>query len=122
MRERRAAKEKESGKKKKPQEPAPSLYPDMYWVWSAYCFLSERRGVGPNGPQPITAEAMDSYLRMSNRYQSPYVEQVMRFIPALDREYLHDFYEKQRKEIEKQKRKSDQGGKRRTGQPSLGKR
>jgi hypothetical protein len=122
MRELREAKEKAEGKPPKPQEPPPILFPDLHWVWAAYCFLSDRRGVGANGPLPITVEAMEAYLRMSNRYESPYVEQVIQFVPALDREYLHDFYEKQRKEMDKQKRKTEQGANRRTGQPSLGKR
>lgn len=122
MREMREAKEKAEGKVPKPQEPPPTLFPDLCWIWSAYCFLADRRGVGANGPLPITVEAMESFLRMSNRYESPYVEQVLRFVPLLDREYLHDFYENQRKEMEKQKRKSARGGTRRSGQPSLGKR
>lgn len=121
MREMREAKEKAEGRTPKPQEPPPTLYPDLHWVWAAYCFLADRRGVGANGPLPITVEAMESFLRMTNRYVSPYVDQVLRFVPALDREYLHDFYDKQRKEMEKQKRKAEGGSKRRTGQPSLGK-
>jgi len=110
MREMRAAKEKSGEKQRKKQEQAPHLFPDLHWVWRAYCFLSDQRSVGPNGPVPITVEAMESYIRMSNRYEYPYVQQVMRFIPILDREYLSDFYEKQRKDMDKQKKKAEKVG------------
>lgn len=95
---------------KKPQEPAPTLFPDVIWVWSAFCFLSERRGVGPNGPVPITVEAMDAYLELTGRKTSPYVQQFMRFIPALDREYLRHFYDQQAKELEKAQKKAQSSG------------
>lgn len=110
MREARLKREKEQGAKaRKPQEPAPVLFPDLLWIWSAFCFLSDRRGVSANGPVPITIEAMHAYAKMSNRFRQPYVEQMLRFIPALDRFYLHDFYEKQRKEMEKQRKKAEAG-------------
>lgn len=107
MRKRRAEKEAAGQVAPlKPQEPAPTLFPDMMWVWSAYCYLSERRGVGPNGPVAITIEAMNAYLELSNRKHAPYVQQVLHFIPILDREYLHQFYDKQAKEMEKARKKA----------------
>lgn len=95
----------------KPQEPAPNLFPDMLWVWSTFCFLSERRGVSANGPVPITMEAMHAFSQMTNRHRHPYIEQLLRFIPELDREYLRDFYDKQKKDMEKQRKKAESGGK-----------
>jgi hypothetical protein len=44
---------------------------------------------------------MNAYLELTGRKHFPYVQQVLHFIPILDREYLRDFYEKQAKEIEK---------------------
>lgn len=87
--------------REKPQEPTPVLYSDLIWIWSAYCFLSERRGVGPAGPIPITVEAMDAYSRLTNRRERIYLDQLMMFIPALDRAYLKDFYDRQAKEMAK---------------------
>jgi hypothetical protein len=121
MREAREAREKAAGVPKpvKPQEPAPNLFPDMLWIWSAFCFLSERRGVSANGPVPITIEAMNAFAQMTNRYRQPYVEQLLRFIPELDREYLRDFYEKQKRDMDKQ-RKKDEAGSRQGGAPRRG--
>lgn len=109
MMEARAAREA-GGAPSKPQEPAPILFPDLYWIWSAFCFLSERRGVSANGPVPITIEAMNAYAQMTNRYHQPYLSQLLHFIPFLDREYLRDFYEKQRKELEKQRKQAETKG------------
>ena len=107
MREEREAREKAAGTPPpKPQEPAPTIFPDMLWVWSTFCYLSDRRGVGPHGPVSITVEAMNAYLELANRKQSPYADQVLQFVPILDREYLRDFYEKQAKEMEKARKQS----------------
>jgi len=107
MREMREARERAEGKPPpKPQEPAPNLFPDMLWVWSAFCMLSDRRGVGANGPLPITMEAMHAYAKMTNRRERVYMEQLLHFVPLLDREYLNDFYEKQAAELEKQRKKA----------------
>lgn len=65
--------------------------------------------MGPNGPVPITVEAMDAYARMSNRVEAVYREQLLNLVPVLDRIYLKDYYDKQREEIEKQRRKSGSG-------------
>jgi len=102
----REAREKAEGTTPKPQEPAPTIFPDMLWVWAAFCLLSERRGVGANGPLPITMEAMHAYAQMSNRRERIYMEQLLLFVPLLDREYLHDFYEKQAADMEKHRKKS----------------
>lgn len=102
IRERRAAKEKAANKTTKPpQEQAPTIFPDLLWVWSVFCFLSDRRGVGPHGPVSITVEAMSHYLELTNRKHAPYVDQVLHYVPLLDREYLRDFYDKQAQEMEK---------------------
>lgn len=119
MRERRAAKEKAAGgdAPSKPQEPPPTLYPDLFWVWSVFCYLSDRRGVGPNGPAPITIEAMESYLNLTNRRQRVYVDQVLNFVPILDREWLRHFYDEQSKEMEKARKSAERGSK---GSPRKG--
>lgn len=110
MREMREAREKAEGKSPpQPQEPAPTIFPDMMWVWKAFCDLSDRRGVGPHGPVPVTLEAMNAYLEMTNRKHFPYVQQVLHFVPILDREYLRDFYEKQAKEMEKAQKQTGKG-------------
>jgi hypothetical protein len=106
IRERRAAKEKAQGPSK-PQEPTPIIFPDMLWVWSAFCYLSDRRGVGSSGPVSITVEAMSHFATMTNRLERVYVDQLMHFVPILDREYMRDFYDKQAKEMEKARRKSE---------------
>jgi len=110
MREQREARERAAGKEpvaNKPQEPAPTIFPDMLWVWKAFCDLSDRRGVGPHGPVPITLEAMNAYLDLTGRKHYPYKQQVLHFVPILDREYLRDFYEKQAKEMEKSRKKAE---------------
>lgn len=94
-------------KPEKPQEPAPILFPDLIWVWSAFCFLSERRGLGPNGPVPITVEAMNAYTSMTNRREREYLDQVLQFVPLLDREYLKQFYDSQAVEMEKTRKKTE---------------
>jgi hypothetical protein len=88
------------------QERPPPLYPDMLWVWQAYCFLSERRGVGPNGPVSITAQDMLAYAELTGRNETVYRDQLVRFIPPLDRFYLKDFYERQKAEMEKLQKRS----------------
>jgi hypothetical protein len=50
---------------------------------------------------------MDAYARLTNRREREYLDQLLRFVPLLDREYLKDFYEKQQQEIEKQRKKSE---------------
>lgn len=92
--------------KAEPQEPSPTLFPDLYWIWEAYCFLSERRGIGPNGPVPITAQDILAFSELTGRTESKYREQLLRFIPPLDRFYLNDFYTRQQAEMEKAKNKS----------------
>lgn len=116
MRERRAAKEK-AGQiaPAKPTEPAPTIYPDMMWLWSTFCALSERRGVGPSGPVPITIEAINAYLELSARKYAPYVQQALQFIPVLDREYLRDFYDKQAKEMAKSQKQAQNANATRRG-------
>jgi hypothetical protein len=95
--------------KKKPdvlQEQPPSLYPDLYWVWQAYCFLSERRGVGPNGPVAITVHDMLAYTELTGRREQVHKDQLIRFIPPLDRVFLRDFYDRQNAEMEKAQKKA----------------
>lgn len=107
MRELREAREKAEGKPPpKPQEPAPTIFADMLWVWSTFCYLSDRRGVGPHGPVAVTIEAMNAYLELTGRKHFPYAQQVLHFVPILDREYLRDFYDKQAKEMEKARKKA----------------
>lgn len=124
MREQREAREKATGKKRpeKPQEQAPLLFPDMHWVWASFCFLSDRRGVSANGPVPITMEAMNAYCQLTKRRGERDVEMLLRFVPALDRVYLHDFYEKQRKEMEKQRKKAEASNRKGAPRAGLGRR
>jgi hypothetical protein len=89
------------------QEPAPELFDDLIWVWEAYCFLSERRGIGPGGPVPITTTDIMSYCTLTGRDEQRYRAQCVMFIPALDRVYLKDFYDKQAEEMEKNRKKSE---------------
>lgn len=98
------AKLKGSGPKVAPEEPRPDLYPDLIWLWEAYCFLSESRAVGNNGPLPIRPADMLAYCQLTGRDEMLYRQQIIRFIPVLDRYYLKDFYDKQAKEMEKQRR------------------
>ncbi len=88
-----------------PQEPAPKLFPDLFWIWEAYCFLAERRSMGPNGPNPISVSDMEAYTTLTGRTEHTYRYQLLRFIPPMDRVFLKDFYDKQSKELEKAKRK-----------------
>jgi hypothetical protein len=50
---------------------------------------------------------MNAYATLTNRREREYLEQMLQFVPLLDREYLKDFYDKQAKEIEKQRKKSE---------------
>jgi len=94
------------------KEEVPILFPDLFWVWGAYCFLNERRQVGPNGPQPISVEAMQAYSQLTNRIETTYREQLLLFIPELDRLFLHDFYAKQQEQHEEMQKKQDQSARR----------
>ncbi|WNL50651.1 hypothetical protein RPALISO_62 [Ruegeria phage RpAliso] len=101
---------------KKPQslqEPVPHLFPDLYWIWEAYCFLSERRGIGPNGPLPISVGDITAYSELSGRNEERYRRQLLRFIPPLDRIFLKDFYDRQNAEMEKARKKSERTSRRR---------
>ena len=74
--------------------------------------------MGANGPLPITVEAMDAYSRLTNRRDREYLDQMVMFVPLLDREYLKDFYDKQAKEMDKARRKNEQAA----GKQGLGRR
>lgn len=89
------------------KEEEPALYPDLFWVWEAFCYLSDRRQMGPNGPQPISVPEMVAFAELSGRTEQRYKEQLHKFIPPLDRIYLGDLYEKQAKEIEEQRKKAE---------------
>lgn len=97
--------------KKAPSEPAqeqpPELFPDLYWIWESYCFLSERRGVGPGGPLPITVSDMNAFIELTGRIEPRYRRQLVRFIPPLDRAFLKDFYDRQKVEMDKNMRKAE---------------
>ncbi|UVD36478.1 hypothetical protein RCXUPER_60 [Rhodobacter phage RcXuper] len=102
--------------KKKPesaQEPPPPIFPDLYWIWEAYCFLNERRGVGPNGPLPISVSDIQAYAELTGRIEPRYRQQLIRFIPPLDRVFLKDFYDRQNAEIEKARKKAEAASRRR---------
>ena len=62
------------------------------------------RAVGNNGPLPIRPADMLAYCQLTGRDEMLYRQQIIRFIPVLDRYYLKDFYDKQAKEMEKQRR------------------
>lgn len=95
------------------QELPPPLFPDLYWIWEAYAFLNERRGVGPNGPLPISVGDMNAYAELTGRTEIRYRQQLVRFIPPLDRVFLKDFYDKQHAEFEKARKKSANTSRRR---------
>jgi hypothetical protein len=90
-------------------EEPPPLFGDLNWVWQAFCFLSERRGVGPNGPLPLNASDIQAYSELTGRVDEFHRHQLLRFLPPLDRVYLKDFYDTQSKETEKARRKSEAG-------------
>jgi hypothetical protein len=52
---------------------------------------------------------MQAYASLSGRSEERYREQLLRFVPPLDRVYLADFYEKQKAEMEKERRKAGKG-------------
>lgn len=81
--------------------------------------MNERRQVGPNGPQPISVEALVAYAQLTGREEQVYREQLHRFIPALDRVFLQDFYDKQAQEYEEMRKKQEQAARRAqsTGRP-----
>lgn len=84
----------------------------MIWVWEAYCLLSDRRGVGANGPLSITLSDMLAYCTMTGRDEQKWRAQIIRFVPPLDRTYLKDFYDKQGKEMAQQRKKQEAAAKR----------
>ncbi len=77
--------------------------------------MNERRQVGANGPQPISVEAILAYAKLADRTSERNREYLMRFIPALDRIFLNNFYEKQAKEYEEMKKKQEQAARRSAG-------
>lgn len=65
---------------------------------------------------------MHAYSQMTDRRECVYKEQLLHFIPLLDREYLRDFYDKQQKEMEKQRKKNERAGTRKPASRGLGRR
>ena len=65
------------------QELPPPLFPDLYWIWEAYAFLNERRGVGPNGPLPISVGDMNAYAELTGRTEIRYRQQLVRLFGEL---------------------------------------
>jgi len=55
---------------------------------------------------------MNAYATLTNRRERVYLDQMLTFVPALDRAYMKDFYDKQAAEMEKQRKKSQQGAQR----------
>lgn len=55
--------------------------------------------MGPNGPTAITMNDMLAYSNLTGRCEQQYRDQLLRFIPPLDRLYLGDFYERQAAEM-----------------------
>lgn len=58
---------------------------------------------------------MQAYIELTGREEIRYREQLLRYIPELDRVFLQDFYEKQAKEYEEMKKKSEQQARRAQG-------
>jgi hypothetical protein len=84
------------------QERQPTLFPDLIWVWQAFCLLDGQRATGPNGPIPISLSDMAAYLELDGRSDDPESRrQILRFIPPLDRFALRDFYDRQAAEMKK---------------------
>lgn len=73
----------------------PDLYPDMYWVWTAYSVLDKGRQWGFNGPQPILVSEIEAYCRLNNIEDR---SDLIRYIQLMDGEYLSHHREKLKRE------------------------
>lgn len=49
---------------------------------------------------------MLAYAELTGRTENRYRQQLLRFIPPLDRYFLKDFYDRQQAEMEKQQKQS----------------
>lgn len=56
---------------------------------------------------------MNAYAELTGRTEIRYRQQLVRFIPPLDRVFLKDFYDKQHAEFEKTRKKSANTSRRR---------
>lgn len=55
----------------------------------------------------ITAQDMLAYAELTGRTERYYLNQLLRFIPVLDRVSLKEFYDARAKEIDKQQKKAE---------------
>jgi len=84
----------------------PEVYPDVIWAWDAFDYLNRQRGIGPNGPMPISARDLLAYCELRNIHRDDDVDFLLRIIPKLDHIYLADFNKQQEKRLEAMKNKS----------------
>lgn len=91
----------------KPIEAAPKveLFTDLFWVWEAFCRLSDMRNVGMNGPLPITPEQILSYCVLKGIRSSEDRGELLNFLSELDPIWLKEHYDKAEKRREREKAK-----------------
>lgn len=98
-------------------DPTQALPERLYWLQHAMCVLSRTRLCNETGPQPILPTEMLAYCEMQGIAEEGDRQDLLFFLNELDVIYLKHTHEQIRKarekEIEKAKRESAKGGRRR---------
>lgn len=82
-------------------EDEPILHRHLHWVWKAFTDLNFRRGVAAmSGALPITYSDIHAYCLLKGIYSLHERERLTRFLDALDRHWIANHYEKQKKSME----------------------
>jgi hypothetical protein len=81
------------------EDDGPELLPQALPYWRAFCELSNKRAVGM-ALCPISMEAIDAYCRFFQIRDLEEKADCLRFLGALDREFLKIQAEKQKQEQE----------------------
>lgn len=68
----------------------PEIWPDLFWVWEAFSFLSSSRQMGFNGPQPISLTEILAYAEFRGIHSPDEREELLHHVQKLDSQYLQD--------------------------------
>jgi hypothetical protein len=76
----------------------PLIHITVEWVWAAFSVLDKGRQWGFNGPQPILVSEIEAYARLNEIEDR---SDLVRYIQAMDGEYLEHHREKLKREHKK---------------------
>lgn len=77
-------------------ESRPNIPYRLQPYWSSFVYLHKRRQWFEGGPQPISMEAVKSYVDLGFRVAPEQIRRFLRFVDALDDVFLSNYAEGQK--------------------------